>query len=139
ITSCRNFGFCLFRCQDEMDDQRDFWSWFGRWLARYRWGLLVFTAIVSVALIEPASRLKLDESIESLYDDKDPLLQAYLTSKKTFGGDEFVLVSYQTSDATDQSELVKLHEFAESLSQVPGVRAASPQDLWTTLRNPRAS
>jgi Predicted exporters of the RND superfamily len=122
-----------------MDDQRDFWSWFGRWLARYRWGLLVFTAIVSVALIEPASRLKLDESIESLYDDKDPLLQSYLKSKQTFGGDEFVLVSYQTSDATDQSELVKLHEFAESLSQVPGVRAASTQDLWTTLRNPRAS
>lgn len=122
-----------------MDNRRDFWSWCGHWLAKYKWALLVFTAIVSIALIEPASRLKLDESIESLYDEKDPLLQSYLKSKDSFGGDEFVLVSYESEDATDQRELVKLHEFAEALSQIPGVRASSTQDLWTTLRNPRAS
>jgi len=115
------------------------WEKCGAWLIRQKWPLLIFTALVSVALIEPASRLKLDESIESLYDARDPSLLAYQRSKEAFGGDEFVLVAYQSEDATDHDELRRIRDFAEELSQVPGVQAASTQDLWHTLRNPRAT
>lgn len=115
------------------------WDRSGAWLIRQKWTLLIFTAVVSVALIEPASRLKLDESIESLYDARDPTLIAYQRSKQAFGGDEFVLVAYESEDATSQDELRRIRDFSEELSQVPGVHAASTQDLWQTLRNPRAT
>ncbi|SFJ39367.1 efflux RND transporter permease subunit [Planctomicrobium piriforme] len=111
----------------------------GAWLARQRWTLLIATALISLALWEPASRLKLDESIESLYDERDPFLLAYQRSKANFGGDEFVLVAYTADDVTSQTELLKLKEFSDKLSAVPGVRAESTQNLWGTLRNPRAT
>lgn len=120
------------------------WERWGVWLIRQKWTLLIFTAIVSLALIEPASRLKLDESIESLYDARDPSLLAYLHSKEAFGGDEFVLVAYEVKEtfgdnAPSHDELREIRDFSEALSQVPGVRATSTQDLWQTLRNPRAT
>jgi len=119
--------------------QQGIWMTWGAWLARYRWSLLIFTGIVTAALWLPASRLKLDESIESLYDEQDPVLRAFQRSKREFGGDEFVLVAYETPEGITQAELHRLREFSEALSQVPGVRAESTQDLWQTLRNPRAS
>lgn len=116
-----------------------FWEKWGKWLADYRWALLIATALVTLILWRPASQLKLDESIESLYDETDPHLIAYQRSKALFGGDEFVLVAYESEDATAQSELRRIEEFSAKLSAVPGVRQESTQDLWQTLRNPRAS
>jgi predicted RND superfamily exporter protein len=115
------------------------WIEMAEWLARHRWGLLFFTAIVSILLISPALSLKLDESIESFYAPDDPFLQAYLESKQTFGGDEFVMVGYETDDPTSEEELKRIKDFASRLSSVPGIRPESTQDLSSMLRNPRAS
>lgn len=111
----------------------------GAWLAKHRWGMTIATILISLALWGPAGRLKLDESIESLYDEHDPLLIAYNRNKADFGGDEFVLVAYESEDATSQEELNRIRDFSEQLNQVPGVIPESTQDLWKTLRNPRAT
>ncbi|WP_437229060.1 efflux RND transporter permease subunit [Planctomicrobium sp. SH661] len=108
-------------------------------LARHRWSLLIAAALITLALWVPARQLKLDESIESLYDQNDPLLLAYQRDKRDFGGDEFVLVAYESEDATSQAELNRIKEFSDQLSEVPGVQGESTQDLWKTLRNPRAT
>lgn len=101
------------------------------------WWLLL--AVVLFGLFwGPSNRLTLDESIESFFAPSDPLLQAYQTTKKSFGGDEFVLVGYQLEDPTDSDELRRQKELAEQLSAVPGVKSSSTQSLADTLRNPRA-
>lgn len=94
---------------------------------------------VSLALAWPASQLKLDESIESFYAPDDPFLLAYQESKRTFGGDEFVMVAYEAENPTSQEELHRIREFADQLSSVPGILKSSTQDLASALRNPRAS
>jgi predicted RND superfamily exporter protein len=115
------------------------WDERTEWLARHRWGLLILAAIVSALLIPPALHLKLDESIESFYAPDDPFLLAYLQSKQTFGGDEFVMVGYEIENPTSEAELKRIKEFADKLSSVPGIHAESTQDLASMLRNPRAS
>lgn len=118
---------------------------FAAGLVRWHWGCLAVVVVVSVLLWGPASRLKLEESIESFYAPTDPLLTAYLESKQAFGGDEFVLVAYQlpqelaAGEPIPNSELTSLGEFSEKLSAVPGVNADSTQDLQRSLRNPDAT
>ena len=100
--------------------------------------LLGICAALVALLWIPASRLQLDESIESFYAQNDPYLLAYQRSQSDFGGDEFVIVGYEADDPTSNDELEQIEEFSGKLSALPGVRAASTQDLASTLRNPRA-
>ncbi len=122
-----------------MKENPNIWLKLGSWIARHRWTIAIATAAITLALWGPASRLKLDESIEALYDERDPLLLAYQRSKAEFGGDEFILVAYEAKDPTSQEELARIKDFSDRLSQIPGLSAESTQDLWKTLRNPRAS
>ncbi|HWL09065.1 MAG TPA: MMPL family transporter [Planctomicrobium sp.] len=122
-----------------MQESGNIWEKWANLLAKGRWLFALLAVGISLALWEPSTRLTLDESIESLYDETDPVLQNYLRSKAEFGGDEFVLVSYQTDAPTSQAELIRVREFSDQLSQIPGVQAESTQDLWKTLRNPRAT
>lgn len=108
------------------------------WLVVWKWGLLIVAIVLTATLAGPASRLSLDESIESFYAEGDPYLEAYRDSKATFGGDEFVMVAYSVDHPTSESHLRETRELSGKLSSVPGVRAESTQDLASTLRNPRA-
>jgi uncharacterized protein len=117
----------------------DHWQTWADVLGRFRWWLLGITVIISACLSVPAFRLELDESIESFYAEGDPYLQAYRESRATFGGDEFLMVAYEADDPTSNEELERIREFSDQLSDVPGVHAASTQDLARALRNPRAT
>jgi predicted RND superfamily exporter protein len=115
---------------------------------RLRWWGLALACVLSICAWGPASRLKLDESIESFFAPTDPLLLHYLDSKQCYGGDEFVMVGYRLPEPFDtdlsveqdpqKSMLDELEAFADRLSAVPGVRASSTQDLAHIIRNPRA-
>lgn len=115
------------------------WLQLASLLGRWRWGLLAAAALISLCLWGPASRLELDESIESFYAAGDPYLQAYRRSKADFGGDEFLMVAYQADNPTSSAELDRISTFARELSSVPGIRPESTQDLANALRNPEAS
>ncbi len=106
------------------------------WLVRRRRELLGLGLLLAFVAIGPASRLALDESVESFYAPDDPYLLAYLDSKQKFGGDEFVFVAYQDPQLLEPEGLDRVKAFAERLSQVPGVRPESTQDLATTLAPP---
>ncbi len=104
-------------------------------LIRHDRVLLIIGLLLAVAAIWPASRLRLDESIESFYAPDNPHLLAYLDSRRWFGGDEFVLVAYSDADLLKPANLTSLREFGQSLSNVPGVRAQSTLDLALLFDN----
>lgn len=135
-------------------------------LVSARWILLIVGLGLCLVGIEPASRLELDQSIESLYAPSNPYLQDYLESKRTFGGDEFVLVcwtqpnllmevepveqdfedDYEAEQTTreDQSGqqfrkypgLKHVHEVSRQLSKTPGIQSDSTQNLADLLVPP---
>jgi uncharacterized protein len=102
-------------------------------LVRYRIGLFVGALIVSAFAFVEAAKLKLDQSIESLYALDDPHLLDYQQSKSLFGGDEFVIVVYDDPELLSSDGLARLRGFAEQLSQVPGVQSKSTQNLADVL------
>ena len=62
---------------------------------RYRFALLVATVVAALLAVVPAGQLRFDQSIESLYAQDNPHLAAFRASRELFGGDEFVIVSYE--------------------------------------------
>lgn len=107
-------------------------------LARRTWIGVVVLAVVTLALWGPSTRLRFDESIESFFSEDSPLLQQYLVSKRTFGGDEFLFVGFPVDDPTSSATLEKIARLGEKLSAVPGVIPESTQTLTSVLRNDRA-
>ena len=113
---------------------------------RYRFALLVATVVAALLAVVPAGQLRFDQSIESLYAQDNPHLAAFRASRELFGGDEFVIVSYEDpqlfgSDDPDSplsSELseearLRIEALAEALSGVKGVQAESTQHLVRAL------
>ncbi len=112
-------------------------------LLRWRGTLLLLALVATVAAWPISRRLAFEQSIESLYATDNPHLRDFLASRGTFGGDEFLIVAYSepdlfqpesaalTSDASD-----RIIDFAEQLSEVPGVSAKSTQHLAQALRFP---
>ncbi|MEZ5942176.1 MAG: MMPL family transporter [Planctomycetaceae bacterium] len=117
-------------------------------IVAYRWWGLGLAALLSLLAIRPASKLELDERIESFYAEDDPLLMRYLLSKETFGGDEFVMVAYRLEAPLDldvslelepqSSILEQLKQLSSKLSQVQGVRPESTQDIERVVHNQAA-
>ncbi len=121
-------------------------KWFDRAIEiAVRWpGLLLCLAIGLTLLAWPlSSRLKFDQSIESLYADLDPHLVDFISSRRVFGGDEFVIVAYRESDlfeaesnALSEDAEKRIESLASKLNEVPGVIADSTQSLAQALKFP---
>jgi hypothetical protein len=111
-----------------------------RWLARlidlvvrYRFAILATAVLASLLSVYPATQLKFNQSIESLYADDDFHLQDFLASKRLFGGDELVGVVYRDPDLITKAGLARVRSLAGALSKVPGVKAESTQSLAGNL------
>jgi len=102
-------------------------------LLRWRLLLLVGSSVLTILLYGPASRLDFDQSIESLYAPDDSHLLAYLKSKSTFGGDEFVMVAWSEPDVLSNEGMERVRVFSDELSNVSGVQKESTQDIAKSL------
>jgi hypothetical protein len=92
-------------------------------LLKARWPLLV-AALLAAALAMPASqRMDFDRSIENMFASDDPLLATYRKLKRTFGGNEIVMVVYSDPSlfAEDGSGLDRLGAISQRCETVPGV------------------
>src|SRR5438270_13470395 len=103
-----------------------------RWLARlidllvrYRFPILAVAVVASLLSVYPATQLKFNQSIESLYADDDVHLQDFLASKRLFGGDELVGVVYRDPDLFTHRGLARVRQLAEALSEGSGVKPGS--------------
>ncbi len=112
-------------------------------LIRWRGTLLLLALVATVAAWPISRRLAFEQSIESLYATDNPHLRDFLTSRSTFGGDELLFVAYSDpelfqpdSDALTELASERISNFAEQLSQVPGVRKESTQHLAQALKFP---
>ena len=114
-------------------------SRFVDFLVRRRNLLLCAGLVLTVLSIAPSRRLTFDRAIESLYAPGNPRLEDYVDSKKLFGGDEFVFVTYADPELFSDAGQKRLKDLAEQLAEVPGVEARSVQslaDILATLRLP---
>lgn len=109
------------------------------------WPFLGIGALILAALAWfPASRLQFEQSIESLYAESHPRLIDYRVSRNTFGGDEFVIVSYADPDLFEDAESNKLSQaaqdrinaLADKIRALPGIEPGSIQSLADALRFP---
>jgi uncharacterized protein len=112
---------------------------FAERLVEWRVGLATAALLITLALLPLSLRIGVDQSIESFFSPTDPLLTGYLTSREAFGGDEFVLVAFERENVSSPESLEDIREFAKELSKVPGISAASTQDLASTLTASTAS
>lgn len=106
---------------------------FANFLVRYRIWLLLAAVLATALSFVKASQLTLEHSIESLYALDDPHLLDYRESKSLFGGDEFVIVAYADPELLSPDHLDSLRAFSERLSNAPGVRKSSTQNLAEVL------
>lgn len=87
------------------------------WLLRWRNWLFFAAIVITVPAVGPSSSLKLDEAIESFYAPGDPDLVNWTESKRTFGGDEFVMVAWEEPDLLTAERLAALREFARNFRE----------------------
>ncbi len=93
------------------------------YLIRYRVCLLIVAGVAAGCALIPASKLKLDRSIDTMFSDDDPLLTPYYQLKRTFGGNDVALCVYDDPEllSEDYRGMVRLAAISERLSRVPGV------------------
>jgi len=110
-----------------------------------RWRLFILPGVLIItALVWPiADRLEFDQSIDSLYSENDPHLEAWTTSGRLFGGEEFAIVAWQEKglfaadgQSISESSLVRIEEVAEQIAAVPGVIPDSIQHAGRMLSFP---
>ena len=112
-------------------------------LLDYRHWWLTLSVILTIAAWFPASRLEFEQSIESLYSKDNLRLAAWRESKKTFGGDEFVVVAYTDPDLFEAGEdkltdgaKARIEALVDKLKQVKGLQEDSFQNLANALQAP---
>lgn len=120
------------------------------WLVRltntlldYRGWWLCLAILTTLAAVVPASHLRVDQSIESLYAKDNPRRAAWRDSKRLFGGDEFVVVAYTDpelfepgGDKLNPEAAERIEALAEKLRTVPGLETDTFQHLAHALQAP---
>ena len=120
------------------------------WLARLtdvllkrRGWWLALAVLLTVVASFPASHLQFEQSIESLYAKDNARLTAWRESKRTFGGDEFVVVAYTDTDLfvpgedrLNDAARARIESLADKLKLVKGFQTDSFQHLGYALQAP---
>jgi uncharacterized protein len=115
-------------------------SRFCGWLVRYRGRLLAVAVLLTVVAWPISRRLAFDQTIESMFAADNPRLQAFLRSKGTFGGDEFLIVAYRDADLFDADDRLtdaaqqRQERLAAQIAAVPGIDPDSLQSLAKAFR-----
>lgn len=87
-----------------------------RAVARRPWTLLIVTAVLSLAALEPASKLRIRSNLEALLPEASPAANGYRAFLDTFGGIEKVFVMVRLPDGADPDP-ERLADAAEALAR----------------------
>ena len=113
-------------------------GWYAALLDRPR---LLLTFIVAICVLAGyySTRFSFDASSETLVVDGDPDLAAYRLVAERFGGDEFLLLTFEprSGDALAPANLKYLRNIVDDVKQVPGVRGVFSVLDAPLLKSPR--
>ena len=84
--------------------------------------VLVFWAAVCLGCVPALLQVKVEASAESVLDKADPAWGAYQKSLELFGGDEIVVVAFESDDAFSRDSLAEVARFSDAFEDFPGVR-----------------
>ena len=91
------------------------------WMIARRWLLLVLGLVLALFSWVSTGKLKFDRSVENMFAEDDPLLPPYRQMKRTFGGNEIVLVAYVDPDLMTPGGMRRLAALSDRIERVPGV------------------
>ncbi|HIO55808.1 MAG TPA: hypothetical protein EYN31_02070, partial [Candidatus Marinimicrobia bacterium] len=86
------------------------------------WRILIVLIVITVAAVTSASRVQFDFTIENLFPENDPEVDAYLEFREEFEReDDLISLAYDSGDPFSYENLVKTRELTETFSQVEGI------------------
>jgi hypothetical protein len=95
---------------------------FSAWLLRHR-SLLAILGVVILAIALPLSaRLKMDRTIDQMFDASDPTLVAYDELRRSFGGNAVVMLVYRDAGLLTPGGLARAAELSDRVEAIAGVR-----------------
>ncbi len=109
---------------NEQQNQLGWTRLFANGLIHYRWILLGFILTLVAVAYFPAQRLDFDRSIENMFRRDDPLLPSYQQLKRTFGGDDVVLVAYVDPQLMTERGIERVKQLTDLLAGIRGVKAS---------------
>lgn len=103
------------------------------------WRRILIVAGIAFSAVSwyPATHLKFDRTIESLYSSDDPILRNYLRSREWFGGDEIAFLTYTDPDLDSEESRDLLQRVSREVAAVPGIDPTSVQDYWSAMQGSR--
>ncbi len=86
------------------------------------WRILIVLIVITVAAVTSASRVQFDFTIENLFPENDPEVDAYLEFREEFEReDDLISLAYDSGDPFSYENLVKTRELTKAFSQVEGI------------------
>ena len=91
---------------------------------RHRIKTIIFTLLLTAALVYHIPNLHIDTSTEGFLHDNDPTLLAYNSFRDQFGRDEVIIIAIKPPNIFTQSFLTKLKSLHEELEEINDVEIA---------------
>ena len=93
----------------------------GRWIAKYRWPIIVLFIIFTVFMIYEASKVQIIDDITKYVPSNDPQISFFKKVAKEFNMNNFILVGMEYHDLFSESSLSNLAKLTGKLEGLPGV------------------
>ena len=98
------------------------------WLVRRRWQLMFLTIVLLVVGAIPASRVRMDRTISTMFAETNPIMPPFRRLERTFRGNEIVLAVYEDPELFSETGLERVATIQSRLAKVPGVKGVLSVD-----------
>lgn len=95
---------------------------FSSWLLRHRSPLAILGVIILAIAWPLSARLKMDRTIDQMFDRDDPTLVAYDELRHSFGGNAVVMLVYRDAELFTPGGLTRAAELSRRVEAIAGVR-----------------
>ncbi len=94
---------------------------FARWIVRHPLLTVLANLLVTAGLGVYASRIRIENSLESVFPAGDPELKYYEDVRATFGSDDVAVVGVQAQDLFATETLGKIARVTDAIARIDGV------------------
>ncbi|OFY38763.1 MAG: hypothetical protein A2X18_08800 [Bacteroidetes bacterium GWF2_40_14] len=87
---------------------------------RYRWAIIILTAVIVVASIVPITRIKINPDMESYFPDKMESKRNSDKIEMVFGDQEQIVIILETDDVLKTSTLTRIKDLSDHFKEISG-------------------